>query len=103
MLYEFWSVGTRPLSVNGFGCDSRRTRSEVERLLVRFLLLPDTPEVFSHWLELVTNHDVKGKQVHDARLIAAMKAHGLEHLLTLNAEDFKRFEIKTVQPSEVLG
>ena len=71
-----------PLSVNGFGWGSERARDEVERLLVNFVLLPETPQVFGTWLELVTTHGVVGKQVHDARLAAATLAHNLDFLLT---------------------
>lgn len=98
VLYEFWSTATRPRSVNGFGWDSERTRGEVEQLLASFVLLPDTPEVFRRWLELVTTHQVSGKQVHDARLAAALGAHGVEHLLTLNGDDFRRFDVGVVHP-----
>ena len=68
---------------------------------VSFVLLPETPEVFSTWLELVTTQQVSGKQVHDARLAASLKAHGVETLLTLNGGDFRRFDISVVHPREV--
>ncbi|CAN5906958.1 hypothetical protein BH24DEI2_BH24DEI2_15380 [soil metagenome] len=102
-IYEFWSTCTRPARVNGLGWAVARTRLEGDRLLGLFLLLPDTPQIFSYWLELVTTHQVSGKQIHDARLAAALKAHGVENLLTLNGDDFKRYDIKVVHPREVLG
>jgi predicted nucleic acid-binding protein len=34
---------------------------------------------------------VSGKQAHDARIVAAMKVHGVTHLLTFNTDDFKRY------------
>ena len=37
--------------------------------------------------ELVVKHSVSGIQVHDAKIPAAMKAHNIENLLTLNAKD----------------
>ncbi len=101
VLYEFWNTGTRPLAANGFGWDSERTRDEVERLLASFLLLPETSEVFRIWLELVTTQQVSGKQVHDARLAAAVKAHDVDNLLTLNGDDFKRFDISFVHPRDL--
>ena len=100
-LYEFWSTCTRPVRANGFGWETARTHLEVERLLQLFPLLPDPPELFSRWLELVTTYQVLGKQVHDARLAAATLAHNLDFLLTLNGDDFKRFDIKIAHPSEV--
>jgi len=101
-LYEFWATGTRPVRANGFGWDTPRARREVEGLLESFELLSDPPKLFDAWLELVTRHNVRGKQVHDARLVAAMYLHGLSHLLTLNGGDFKRYpEIEAVHPGEV--
>jgi hypothetical protein len=34
---------------------------------------------------------VSGIQVHDARMVAAMRVHGIANLLTLNAKDFRRY------------
>ena len=33
----------------------------------------------------------RGKQVHDANLVATMLAHGIRRLLTFNLADFQRF------------
>jgi ssRNA-specific RNase YbeY (16S rRNA maturation enzyme) len=44
-------------------------------------------------------HDVKGKNAHDARLFAYMLIHGVTHLLTFNLSDFTRFaEIQVIDP-----
>ena len=101
-IYELWAVATRPTSSNGLGWSTRRTEEAVELLRSSFILLSDTPDLFSTWLELVTRFDVKGKQVHDARLVAAMQTHGVENILTLNVKDFERYlEVKPVHPEEV--
>ncbi len=101
-IYEFWAVATRPLSVNGLGWDWRSVRAEVDVFQSNYALLPDVPGVYESWLELVSKHQVKGKQVHDARLVAAMRAHGLTHLLTLNTKDFERYsEITAIHPGKV--
>ena len=81
--YEFWAVATRPTSSNGLGWSVQRTRAQLDTLRQRFTLLPDTPDLLTNWLELVTQHDVKGKQVHDARLVAAMQTYNVDSLLTL--------------------
>ncbi len=101
-LYELWAVATRPVSSNGFGWDIARIERTVEMLQSSFILLNDTPDLLTTWLELVTRHDVKGKQVHDARLVAAMQTHDVENLLTLNIKDFERYsEVKSVHPEDV--
>lgn len=103
VIYEFWSTASRPTNVNGLGWPLLTVRAVVDDLLREWTLLEDTPEVFRTWLELVTRHQVSGRQVHDARLAAALRAHGVDQLLTLNGEDFKRFDIKSIHPREVLG
>jgi predicted nucleic acid-binding protein len=89
---EFWAVATRPLEANGFGWSSERTAKEVADLQARFPLLPDSPEIFTRWLELVKQLPVHGKRVHDARLVAASQAHAMEHLITFNTSDFVAFK-----------
>ncbi len=100
-IYEFWAVATRPTSANGLGWNSERCRREVTAVTQSFTLLHDAPSVFTNWLELVTTHDVKGKQVHDARLVAAMQTHDLTNLLTLNVKDFERYPVTPVHPDAV--
>jgi predicted nucleic acid-binding protein len=101
-IYEFWAVATRPVAANGFGWSLEQTRLEIDKLLNIYELLPDTPAIFTEWLNLVTKHQVSGKQVHDARLAATAKAHKVENLLTLNVDDFKRFNLTAVHPSKVV-
>jgi predicted nucleic acid-binding protein len=102
VIYEFWAVATRRTNENGFGWSLEMTRSVVDHLLKDWTFLEDTPAIFAQWLELVTTYKVSGKQVHDARLAATAKAHNIEHLLTLNIEDFKRFDLKAIHPSELV-
>jgi predicted nucleic acid-binding protein len=101
-LVEFWRVCTRPTSVNGFGlsvAETDRRAKVIERL---FALLPDRPEIHTEWRRLVVNCAVSGVQVHDARLVAAMHAYGLQNLLTLNIADFKRYpNIVAVHPADM--
>jgi predicted nucleic acid-binding protein len=103
VLIEFWSVATRPLEVNGFGWPTEAVRSEIDKLLDLFPLLPETPAVFDEWLLLVTNKNKVGKQAHDARLAAFLNIHGITHLLTFNVADFKNYGITAVSPDEILA
>jgi predicted nucleic acid-binding protein len=88
---EFWAVATRPVEANGFGWNGERTAQEVSELQRRFPMLPDRPEIFAHWLELVRNLPVHGKRVHDARLAAVLGVHAIDHLITFNTTDFTAF------------
>jgi hypothetical protein len=53
-------------------------------------LLPDSLAVHAAWRKLFVTHGVSGVQVHDARLAAAMRVHGVKRTLTFNDRDFAR-------------
>lgn len=102
ILIEFWSVATRPIDVNGLGWSVQLVDEEVTRLLDQFPILVDRPEVFAHWLQIVRSHEVRGRKVHDARLLAIMRAHGVTHLLTFNVDDFNGHpDMTIVHPRDV--
>ncbi len=99
---EFWNVCTRPLDKNGFGFSIAQADAELTKMELVFDVLPDTEEVYRNWRELIINHSVSGVKVHDAKIVAAMKAHIIQNLLTFNAKDFKRYTfIKAVEPKDV--
>jgi len=101
-LIEFWAVATRPITENGLGFTITGAAVELTKLKATFTLLPDTADVLPLWEELVVRYEVRGKQSHDARLVAAMNAHNLTHLLTFDQSDFKRFsEITVVNPRDI--
>ena len=103
VIYEFWSACTRPVaSKNGLGLTVTDTASKVRRLQQLFPVYRDERAIFDRWEELVTRYEVKGKNAHDARIVAAMLHHRLTHLLTFNDSDFKRFtEITVLIPDAV--
>ena len=101
-LIEFWAVATRPIIDNGLGLTVAQAEQELTKLKALFTILPDTADILPEREQLVVRHQVLGKQVHDARLVAAMKVHNVTHLLTFNTSDFKRFTgIVAVSPSSV--
>jgi predicted nucleic acid-binding protein len=101
-LIEFWAVATRPKISNGLGFSVYETAQRIAVIKSAFRLLPDTPDIFKEWERLVAQHQVLGKQVYDARLVAAMRVHNLTHLLTFNTADFKRFTaITAVSPENI--
>ncbi|GCL37932.1 hypothetical protein SR1949_30450 [Sphaerospermopsis reniformis] len=102
-IIEFWAVAIRPLDKNGLGLSITQAEEESEKLKKIFILELDTPQIFTEWESLVIKYQVMGKQVHDARLVAAMVAHNITHLLTFNVDDFKRFsDIVVVDPRSVV-
>jgi hypothetical protein len=66
-------------------------------------IVEDRPDIFQYWLQPVSSYGVQGKQVHDLRLVAAMKAHGIDRLLTSNKPHFTRYtEITPFAPGDVI-
>jgi len=54
------------------------------------------------WRRLVAAHDVRGVQVHDARLAALMEVYGVTSILTFNGGDFARYtKVQAIHPSEL--
>lgn len=101
-LIEFWAVATRPTVNNGLALSIDDTAQHVAIFKRIFTLLPDTPDILPEWERLVDRHKVIGRQVHDARLVAAMKVHSITHLLTFNTDDFKRYnKITAVNPQNI--
>jgi len=102
VLGEFWNAATRPLDRNGFGLSTSET-DRIARVIERdFEFLPDSRDVHDRWRRLLVEHDVKGVQVHDARLAASMYVHGVTQLLTVNVRDFRRFEgLRAIHPADV--
>jgi predicted nucleic acid-binding protein len=95
-VYEFWVVATRPVTANGLGLTVSDSHAEVARFKRMFPLLPDLGGLFAEWEQIVYSRQVSGRQAHDARLVAAMRTHGLTELLTFNGSDFRRFPGVTV-------
>jgi predicted nucleic acid-binding protein len=96
VLYEFWVVATRPTGENGLGMTAAQGTAEIDRLLGMMTLLDDGPDLFAKWRTLVKERQVLGKAAHDARIVAAMGAHGVTRILTFNRGDFERYPGVTV-------
>lgn len=96
-LYELWVVLTRPATARG-GMD--KTPDEAARLLAACAgvcrVLPDSPLILPTWLDLVKRYGVSGVRAHDARLVAAMKVHGVTEILTFNGRDFQTFALEGI-------
>jgi predicted nucleic acid-binding protein len=101
-LGEFWNAMTRPANRNGYGLspvDANRCAISIES---RLRLLTDTPAVHREWRRLLVDYSISGVQVHDARLVASMRIHGVKRILTFNVKDFARFDgIEAVHPLQL--
>ena len=101
-LIEFWVVATRPTDASGLGWTTDTAAAEIAGPETRFVLLPDTPEIFPIWKTLVQNAATRGKRTHDARNAAVCLAHRAQALLTFNADDFSAFPaLRLLDPVQV--
>ena len=101
---ELWNTMTRPIDRNGLGLSVSEADREVLAIESGMKLLPDSEAVYKQWRDIIVRHKISGVQVHDARLAAAMVVHGVRHILTLNVNDFFRFqELTAVHPDTVEG
>jgi predicted nucleic acid-binding protein len=102
MLYEIWTVATRPVAVNGFGFGVVEASALLDSVGSLMRIVPDPPNLYFHWRQLIATHQVLGKKAHDAQIVAAMQLHGIEHILTYNDSDFARYpKIKPIHPDNV--
>ena len=103
ILGEFWNASTRPRDQNGFGLSVTETDRIARAIERNFELLPDSPAVHDRRRQLLVTHEVKGVQVHDARLAATMYVHGVTQLPTVNVRDSQRFEgLRAIHPADAI-
>jgi len=101
---EFWNACTRPTDRNGYGLSPQETDRRARFFEDRLRLLPDSLAVHEEWRRLLVSYNVSGVQVHDARLVAAMRVHDVKRILTFNNKDFARYtDIEAVHPRAVSG
>jgi hypothetical protein len=86
-LIEFWNVYTRPINRNGLGRTVAAAKAEIDRLKSLFPIIDDLPAIYPEWERLVFTYSVKGVQVHDAKLVAAMCVHDLIPFFKSNDRD----------------
>jgi predicted nucleic acid-binding protein len=100
---EFWNVSTRPATARGgYGLTVAQTDARLCLIERSFAVLPDTSAIYAEWRRLVVSVGVSGVQVYDARLVAAMRVHGITRILTFNTADFARYPgITAIHPATV--
>jgi predicted nucleic acid-binding protein len=89
---EYLSVSTRPIENNGLGLSQQDALVNVRAFRGRLRVLEENSRVFEALLSLLDATPCSGKQVHDANLVATALAHGIEAIVTVNVDDFARFD-----------
>jgi predicted nucleic acid-binding protein len=76
-----------------------RRRRFVERVVN---VISEPANAYGIWKQLLLAHSVLGVQVHDARLVAIMKASSIADIVTLNVADFRRYPgINVHHPADI--
>ena len=102
-LGEFWNACTRPVDKNGYGLSTADADFRAKLIEDRLNLLDDSAAVHKEWRRIIVRYSVSGVQVHDARLVAAMRVHGVKQILTFNDRDFARYsDIQALNPGTLL-
>ena len=64
---------------------------DANRLISGLEILEDGPMVNESLIALCREVSVRGRQIHDANIVATMLAYGERRLLTFNTPDFRRY------------
>ena len=65
--------------------------TQIDVVQTLFHVADETQAVTAQLLYLLQTYPTRGKQVHDANVVATMLAYEIDTLLTINTDDFKRF------------
>ena len=92
ILREYLAVATRPAEKNGLGLDLPDALGNVRAIRGRTTLLAENSKVADRLLGLLADVDCRGRQVHDANVVATMLVHGIGTVVTMNLAGFARFQ-----------
>lgn len=91
ILREYMSVATRPLAMNGLGLPTADAVRNARAFRERTVLVPEDGKVVNRLLALLSDVECGGRQIHDANVVAAMLAHDVGTVVTMNLTHFARF------------
>lgn len=91
ILREYLAAATRPAEVNGLGLSRADAVANTRALRGRLRVLAESEKVADRLLALLDEVECFGQQVHDANIVATMLVHGVDTVVTSNADDFARF------------
>lgn len=90
---ELWNVATRPRANNGLALSPTEVAKLYEDTIEpACAVLVETKFLPVVLRRLLSQYNVVGKQVHDARLVAMLLVWQVDRLLTFNDRDFRRYE-----------
>src|SRR5262245_27618372 len=91
VLREYLAVATRPVDVNGLDLKLEDALANVAAFRDRMRLLVESEPVWNRLRALIADYGCRGKQIHDANVVATALVFGVGRLVTANVDDFARF------------
>lgn len=91
VLREFLSTATRPGFMTPMP-EPAQLAHFVEGFEREFEIVEDDRIITALLLELIQTPGARGRQVHDANIVATMRRYGIRNLLTHNTSDFIRYQ-----------
>jgi predicted nucleic acid-binding protein len=91
VLREYLVVATRPAEVNGLGMSLAAALENVAAFSARLRLLGETEQSWGRLQTLLHTQGCRGKQIHDANIVATAITAGVRSLVTANSLDFTRW------------
>jgi len=61
------------------------------RFINQFTVVDEFSIITQNLFKLIEKHNLSGKKIHDANIVATMQAYNITKLLTHNVKDFERF------------
>jgi len=103
VLREYLVVATRPIQANGLGLPTADALTNVAAFRSRMRLLAESEPSLDRLLASISGGGCRGKQIHDANLVAVALSAGVTRLVTANVEDFVDFapELEVLSLSEL--
>jgi predicted nucleic acid-binding protein len=91
MVREFLAVMSRPQTFFAGNAPMADILKRARTIETQCRVAEDGPDVAQQLHALLAVGDTRGKQIHDANVVATMLAHGIRILLTDNVGDFARW------------
>jgi predicted nucleic acid-binding protein len=91
VLREYLVVATRPTEVNGLGLSPEDAHFNASSLRERLQVLAEGEATLRRLERIVRDCGCRGKQIHDAHIVATALEHGVARLVTENKGDFLRY------------
>jgi predicted nucleic acid-binding protein len=100
ILCEFYSIITNPRRVATVSSPAEALDIIAAVLdLPGVQVLPIPPEAVERWMNLLRRRPVKGANIFDLQIVAAMQANGIQRIYTYNTADFEAFsELAVLTP-----